>query len=58
MEYIIKSNSYRLLKKEIVSMALKEIEKQQLSGQTQRETIDNIVKKMIEEVSEYVNQND
>ena len=49
---------YRLLKKEIVSMALKEIEKQQLSVQTQRETIDNIVKKMIEEVSEYVNQND
>lgn len=49
---------YRLLKKEIVSMALKEIEKQLLSGQTQRETIDNIVENMIVEVDKYVDQND
>lgn len=49
---------YRLLKKEIVSMALKEIEKQLLLGQTQRETIDNIVNKMIEEVTKYVDQDD
>lgn len=49
---------YRLLKKEIVRMALEEIEKYQLLGQPRRETIDNITKKMIEEVTKYVNQND